>query len=417
MAAKSPVDDLQKMKHEQKTGNIHVALNEVAAKRKKTKKKKPKKKKAATAQTDPPSVLISTLFPHGTYPKGEEVEYKDDNLNRITNEEKRHLDNLDPAFLSDYRQAAETHRQVRQWAQKNIKPGQTLTEIANSIEDSVRRLVGHDGLTEGDAIKAGMGFPTGLNLDDIAAHYSPNVGCKQALAATNVMKVDIGVHVNGRIVDSAFTMSFDPMYDNLLAAVKDATNTGLREAGIDMRLGELGGYIQETMESYECEINGVTYPIKPIRNITGHNILPYSIQGTKSVPSVKTNDMTKMEEGDVFAIETFGSTGNGRCVERGECSHYALCGDPPQADLRLSSAKSLLSVIKKNFGTLPWCRRYLDRLGQEKYLLGLNNLVKQGIVQDYPPLVDKKGSYTAQFEHTVLLRPTVKEIISRGDDY
>ncbi|KAI1820168.1 methionine aminopeptidase 2-like protein [Xylaria intraflava] len=389
-----------------------------AAKKKKNKKKKPKKKKKApTAQTDPPSVLISDLFPNKSYPKGEEVEYVNENRYRTTSEEKRHLDNLDPDFLTDYREAAETHRQVRQWAQRNIKPGQTLIDIANGIEDSVRRLVGHDGLTEGDAIKAGMGFPVGLNLDHIAAHYSPNAGNKIVLQQSNVMKVDIGVHINGRIVDSAFTMAFDPMYDNLLAAVKDATNTGIREAGIDVRLGELGGLIQEAMESYECEINGTTYPVKSIRTLSGHTILPYNIHGTKSVPIVKTNDVTKMEEGDVFAIETFGSTGNGYVHDQGEVSHYALRSDAPKVDLRLSSAKSLLNVIKKNFSTIPFCRRYLDRLGQDKYLLGLNNLVQSGIVEDYPPLVDKKGSYTAQFEHTILLRPTVKEVISRGDDY
>lgn len=345
-----------------------------AAKKKKNKKRKPKKKKKApTAQTEPPSVLLSDLFPSKIYPKGEEVEYVDENRYRTTDEEKRHLDNLDPDFLNDYRYAAETHRQVRQWAQRNIKPGQTLTEIANGIEDSVRRLVGHDGLAEGDAIKAGMGFPTGLNLDHIAAHFSPNAGNKTVLQQSNVMKVDIGVHVNGRIVDSAFTMSFDPVYDNLLAAVKDATNTGVREAGIDVRLGEIGERIQEAMESYECEINGTTYPIKSIRNLSGHTILPYSIHGTKSVPIVKSADTTKMEEGDVFAIETFGSTGNGYVHDQGEVSHYALRGDAPKVDLRLSSAKSLLSVIKKNFSTIPFCRRYLDRLGQDKYLLGVRH--------------------------------------------
>ncbi|RYP73126.1 hypothetical protein DL769_004287 [Monosporascus sp. CRB-8-3] len=371
-----------------------------SAKKKKNRKRKPKnKKKVPTVQTEPPSVLISQLFPNNNYPKGEEVEYKDDNRYRTTDEEKRHLDKINSNFLSDYRQAAETHRQVRQWAQKTIKPGQTLIEIANSIEDSTRRLVGHDGLSEGDSILAGMGFPTGLNLDNIVAHYSPNAGCKSVLQQNNVIKVDIGVHINGRIVDSAFTMAFDPMYDNLLAAVKDATNTGVREAGIDVRVGELGGYIQEAMESYECEINGTTYPIKPIRNLAGHNILPYSIHGTKSVPLFKTDDPTKMEEGDVFAIETFGSTGNGLCVDQGEVSHYALRSDAPKVDLHLSSARSLLRTIKDNFGTIPFCRRYLDRIGQEKYLLALNNLVKSGIVEDYPPMVEKRGSYTAQFEH------------------
>ena len=353
-------------------GNAPDAAPE-AAKKKKNKKRKPrKKKKAPTSQTDPPSVLISQLFPNNTYPKGEEVEYANENRFRTTNEEKRHLDNLNTDFLTDYRHAAETHRQVRRWAKESIKPGMTLTEIANGIEDSVRRLVGHDGLSEGDALKAGMGFPTGLNLDHIAAHYSPNAGNKTVLQQNNVMKVDIGVHVNGRIVDSAFTMAFEPKYDNLLEAVREATNTGVREAGIDVRLGELGGYIQETMESYECEIDGKTYPIKAIKNLTGHTIMPYSIHGTKSVPIVGgTGDTTKMEEGDVFAIETFGSTGNGRVYDEGEISHYALRSDAPKVDLRISSAKSLLNVIKKNFGTIPFCRRYLDRIGQEKYLLGV----------------------------------------------
>ncbi len=299
------------------------------------------------------------------------IEYKDENRYRTTSEEKRHLDNLNTDFLKDYREAAEIHRQVRQWAQKNIKPGQTLTEIAEGIEDGVRGLTGHWGLEEGDALKGGMGFPTGLSLNHCAAHYTPNAGNKMVLQQEDVMKVDFGVHVNGRIVDSAFTMAFEPKYDNLLAAVKDATNAGVREAGIDVRVGDIGGVIQEVMESYECEINGTTYPIKSIRNLNGHTIERFSIHGTKSVPIVKSNDHTKMEEGDVFAVETFGSTGNGYVRDDMEVSHYARRGDS-SAPLRLDSAKKLLNVINKNFGTLPFCRRYLDRLGQEKYLLGVS---------------------------------------------
>ncbi|KHN96580.1 Peptidase M24A, methionine aminopeptidase, subfamily 2 [Metarhizium album ARSEF 1941] len=396
----------------------NAAGNGVDGAAKKKKKRKPKKKKKSpTAQTEPPSVVVSQLFPNKSYPKGEEVEYKDENRYRTTSEEKRHLENLNTEFLSDYREAAEIHRQVRQYAQKSIKPGQTLTEIAETIENSVRSLTGHPGLNEGDAMVAGMGFPCGLSLNHCAAHYTPNAGNKMVLQQDDVMKVDFGVHVNGRIVDSAFTVAFESKYDNLLKAVKEATNAGIREAGIDARVGEIGGVIQETMESFEVEIDGTTYPVKSIRNLTGHNILPYSIHGTKAVPIVKSNDQTKMEEGDVFAIETFGSTGNGYVRDDMEVSHYAKNADIQHVDLRLSSAKTLLNVINKNFGTLPFCRRYLDRLGQDKYLLGLNSLVNSGIVEAYPPLCDKKGSYTAQFEHTILIRPTVKEIISRGDDY
>ncbi|CAD6445170.1 d75f8a33-a8ab-4f52-9e53-73d968988e4b [Sclerotinia trifoliorum] len=392
---------------------------EGGAKKKRKRKKKPKKKAEANpkVQSSPPRVLLSNLFPSGEYPVGEEVEYRDENNYRTTSEEKRYLDRMNNDFLQEYRQGAEIHRQVRQYAKANIKPGQTLTEIAEGIEDSVRALTGHPGLEEGDNIKGGVAFPTGVNLDHIAAHYSPNAGNKTVLAYENVMKVDFGVHINGRIVDSAFTIAFDPMYDNLLEAVKQATNTGIKEAGIDARLGEIGEHIQETMESYEVEIKGQTYQVKPIRNLNGHDILQWKIHGGKSVPIVKSNDQTKMEEGEVFAIETFGSTGNGYVRDDLECSHYAKVADAPNVPLRIASAGKLLNVINKNFGTLPFCRRYLDRLGQDKYLLGLNALVSHGIVQDYPPLVDKKGSYTAQFEHTIVLRPNCKEVISRGDDY
>jgi len=237
------------------------------------------------------------------------------------------------------------------------------------------------------------------------------------LQKEDVLKVDIGVHVRGRILDSAFTLNFEPTYDKLLEAVKAATDTGIKEAGIDARLGEIAGAIQETMESYEVEVGNKVYPVKAIENLSGHSIELYKIHGKKSVLLVKNDDQTKMEEGEYFAIETFGSTGRGRVVESGDVSHYAKIYDASQASVRLQTAKSLLRAITKNFGSLPFCRRYLDRVGESKYLLALNHLVSQGIVQDYPPLCDARGSMTAQFEHTILLRPTAKEVVSRGDDY
>ena len=200
----------------------------IAKKKKKKKKSKKKKTGGAKVQSSPPRVLLANLFPGGEYPKGEIQEYRGENNYRTTSEEKRHLDRVNNDFLNEYRHGAEIHRQVRQWAQKNIKAGQTLTEIAEGIEDSVRALSGHPGLEEGDNIKGGMGFPTGLSINHCAAHYTPNAGNKTVLQKGDVMKVDFGVHINGRIVDSAFTWTDDPMYDNLLAAVKDATNTGVR---------------------------------------------------------------------------------------------------------------------------------------------------------------------------------------------
>ena len=95
----------------------------------------------------------------------------------------------------------------------------------------------------------------------------------------------------------------------------------------------------------------------------------------------------------------------------------SLCQIVSAVCCRLARSKQLLNVINENFGTLAFCRRWLDELGQTKYLMGLKNLCDSGIIDAYPPLCDIKGSYTAQFEHTLYLRPTCKEVISRGDDY
>lgn len=140
---------------------------------------------------------------------------------------------------NNIRRAAEVHRQVRQSARKYIRPGMSLTEVANYIEDGVRALVEEDGM------ESGIGFPTGLNINDCAAHFSPNAGdktsecsyviivltltdCSPVLQQGDVLKVDIGVQVKGRICDSAFTLNFGPNYHELLEAVKAATNTGVR---------------------------------------------------------------------------------------------------------------------------------------------------------------------------------------------
>uniref|UniRef100_A0A8C8C2I3 Methionine aminopeptidase 2 n=1 Tax=Oncorhynchus tshawytscha TaxID=74940 RepID=A0A8C8C2I3_ONCTS len=370
----------------------------------------------AKVQTDPPSVPICDLYPSGVFPIGQECEYpplQDGRTAawRTTNEEKRVLDKANEEVWSDFRQAAEAHRQVRQHVRSFIKPGMTMIDICERLENCSRKLIKENGLN------AGLAFPTGCSLNNCAAHYTPNAGDPTVLQYDDVCKIDFGTHINGRIIDCAFTVTFNPKYDKLLEAVRDATNTGIKCAGIDVRLCDVGERIQEVMESYEVEIDGKTYQVKPIRNLNGHSIGQYRIHAGKTVPIVKGGEATRMEEGEVYAIETFGSTGKGVVHDDMECSHYMKNFDVGHVPIRLPRAKHLLNVINENFGTLAFCRRWLDRLGESKYLMALKNLCDLGIVDPYPPLCDTKGSYTAQFEHTILLRPTCKEVVSRGDDY
>lgn len=392
----------------QDSSEVALPENEAGAStnedKKKKKKKNTKKKKI---------VLIDNSYPDGVFPEGEWQEYPlEVNSYRTTDEEKRYLDRQSNNKWQDFRKGAEIHRRVRAKARQNIRPGMLMLEIADLIENSVRAYTGND-----HTLKQGIGFPTGLSVNHVAAHYTPNSNDKLTVKQDDVMKIDIGIHVNGHIVDSAFTLTFDDKYDSLLTAVREATYTGVKEAGIDVRLNDIGAAVQEVMESYEMELNGKTYPIRCIRNLNGHNIGDFVIHSGKTVPIVPNGDMTKMEEGETFAIETFGSTGKGYVIGQGECSHYALNQNIDNISLPTQRARDLVKSIQTNFGTLPWCRRYLERTGEDKYLLALNQLVRAGVVEDYPPLVDTSGSYTAQFEHTILLHPHKKEVVSKGEDF
>ena len=253
------------------------------------------------------------------------------------------------------RHAAEVHRQVRHYAQSFIEPGIKLTDMCERLEECNRKLVAENGL------QAGIGFPTGCSVNHVAAHYTPNPGDETVLKYGDVMKIDFGTQIDGRIIDCAWTVAFDPMFDPLLQAVKEATNTGVKAAGIDVQLCEVGEQIQEVMESHEIEINGKVYPIKCCRNLNGHSIGPYQIHHGKSVPIVKGGERTRMEEGEFYAIETFGTTGRGYVIEEGECSHFMKNFSAPHVPLRLPKSKKLLSHINKTFGTLAFCKRWLER--------------------------------------------------------
>ncbi|KAH0874208.1 hypothetical protein HID58_071570 [Brassica napus] len=370
-----------------------------------------------------PSLLDTTYFP-----EGEIQNYKDDNLWRTTSEEKRELERLQKPIYNSVRQAAEVHRQVRKYMRSIVEPGMLLTDICETLEITARTLISEKGL------KAGIAFPTGCSLNRVAAHWTPNSGDKTVLQYDDVMKLDFGTHIDGidtanindiykfqmetnisfcfagHIIDSAFTVAFNPTYEPLLAASREATYTGIKESGIDARLCDVAASIEEVMKSYEVEINGKVFGVKSIQNLNVYSLRPYQRYAMKSI-------QTRMEEGEYYGIQAFGSTGKGYVREDLECSHYMKKSHIGHINLALPRAEQLLATINNKFSTLAFCRRDLDRIGETNYLGGLKTLCDVGFVQPYPPLCDVKGSYVSQFAHTVLLRPTCKEVVSKGDDY
>ncbi|CAG0901272.1 unnamed protein product [Cyprideis torosa] len=181
------------------------------------------------AQTDPPSIPITQVFPDGNYPTGQIEDHPihkhmDDRIAKdcFSSNESREMDRINEGGYKDLRRSAELHRQTRQYMQKLINLGMTTMEICETLEKTARAFIQEDGL------KPGLDFPAGSSLNHCAADYTPNASDPTVLQYDDVCKFDFGVHVNDRLVDCAFTVPFDLKYDPLLKPVKHATNTGIR---------------------------------------------------------------------------------------------------------------------------------------------------------------------------------------------
>jgi len=320
--------------------------------------------------------------------------------------------------------AAEVHRQTRNMIRNKIKTGVKYYDICKMLENNVINLFGKDDLT------AGRGFPTGFSVNNIAAHDSAYPNDNRVVKKDDVIKIDFGTHVDGYIIDSAFTHTSSNKFDNLIAATKEGTWTGIKSAGPDAYIPDISSAIKETIESYSIELNGKTYDIKPIYGLGGHNILRNNVHGGKIIlarpdyPKSYLEDHAKcrMKADEIYAIETFASTGTGNISFSNQpITHYMMNQNYEKVDFSLASTKIIYNWIKTNRGTLPFCTRWIydslySKIG-ERYKLGINELVKNKVITGYPALEDVVGSYTSQMEHTIYLHENGKEILSYGDDY
>ena len=185
------------------------------SKKKKNRKKKGNKKQ----QTDPPSIPIKDLFTAGNFPLGECTEHpaalNDQTAkDRFSSAEAKALEASCDELYNNIRQAAEAHRTTRNDLRKWVQPGMKMFDICERLEGVSRKMIAENGLD------AGLAFPTGCSLNHCAAHYTPNAGDQTVLGYDDVCKIDFGTHVNGRIVDCAFTLTFNDKYDKLLDAVR-----------------------------------------------------------------------------------------------------------------------------------------------------------------------------------------------------
>jgi len=292
---------------------------------------------------------------------------------------------MEAEILENYRRAGRILAEVLAEARPRVEIGASLLDVANFVEDAIR--------CKG-ALPA---FPCNISLDRNAAHYTPSPNDSSRFAE-NMVKLDVGVHVDGYIADAAITIDLGG-HDKLVEASQAALEAALEiiRPGIDT--AQIGKVIEEVITGYGY---------KPVYNLTGHGLSRYLAHDEPAVPNRALERGTILKDGDVIAIEPFATTGSGRISEAPINEIYGFSVNRP---VRLPAARALLKEISESYKTLPFARRWLKG---ERAEYALMQLLRSGAVHRYPVLWEVEGALVSQAEHTVVVLETGCEVTTRS---
>ncbi len=288
------------------------------------------------------------------------------------------------ASIEDYIKAGKIAAEVREHMRKRYHVGRTLLDICEEAEEMIRAKGGEPA------------FPCNVSLNEVAAHYTAEPNDSIEVRDGDVLKIDIGVHVNGSIADTAVTVCYNSSYSILVEAAEHALREAIRVARAGVKAGDIGRVIERTIKSYG---------LKPVQNLSGHSIAKYTIHAGKSIPNIWTIGSFSLQQGEVYAIEPFVTTGDGSgLVYNGDISNIYSIVSRKRTESK--EADTFLDMLWTRFKTLPFALRWLKDEDVNHAREMISFLLKKKVIRAYPVLVEGNNRYVAQAEHTIV--PTME---------
>jgi methionyl aminopeptidase len=279
-------------------------------------------------------------------------------------------------------QAGKIAQKVKKYAKEIIKPDMPLLKIAELIEDKIVELGGKPA------------FPTNLSINEIAAHFTPS--SNDETKAHGLLKIDLGVHVDGWTADTAFSLDLENSKENkkLISTAEKALENAQSKIQENTTTSEIGKIIQQTIESEN---------LSPIINLSGHSMEQYDLHAGITIPNIETKNEIPIKKG-LYAIEPFTTNGSGK-VHDGKPSGIYLLLEPKNT--RSPIAREVLDYIMQEYQTLPFCERWVTKKFGSKALIALKQLEQQEILHHFPQLIENSKAKVAQAENTILIQEDV----------
>jgi methionyl aminopeptidase len=297
----------------------------------------------------------------------------------VKSEEEKELE------ITSLRKAGNIANEVKKFLKPKVKIGTNVSSLVEAAESKIIELAGN------------WAFPVNVSINNIAAHYtSPIKDDGLTINEGDIVKVDLGVHIEGFIVDTAFSvnLSNDPLLENIIQATEVAIEAAKNLAKPEVNTRVIG-------KKTEDIVKGFGY--NPIKELGGHQIERWTVHGKKQLPELGSQGGDIIEEGDVFAVEIFASTGEGSIHNTNYSYIYEINPYAGRVPLRRKTSKQILGHINKNYKTLPFAERWLAKEFRLGVAFGLQELIQQGKLKVHYVLSEQKGAYVSQSEETIMI--------------
>jgi len=271
-----------------------------------------------------------------------------------------------------------------------IVAGARVRDVCEAVEDEIRRRGG------------ALAFPTQCSRNEVAAHDCPSPEDESVFAEGDLAKLDLGVHIDGWVVDTAVTVNVGdrPEHRGLVEAAEAALAAAIALAGPGVAIALLSRAIEGAIRGH-----GHT----PIRNLCGHHVGRFTVHAPPPVPNTPSEGSDRLAVGAVLAIEPFATTGRGLATERGKAEVFRVARGQEEG---LGLDPGLVAALRERQG-LPFSRRDLRSCPPQTVEAGLTLLARNGRLASYPPLVEASGGNVAQAEHSLYVGESGIEVLTR----
>jgi methionyl aminopeptidase len=291
-------------------------------------------------------------------------------------------------ILKDYRKAGKIAAEALDYGIKLLKDKALIFDVVIKIEEKIKKLGGE------------LAFPINVSFNNVAAHYTPLPGDQTKVNSKDLVKLDVGVHVNGYIGDNAKTIGPNK---ELIKAAEDALAEAIKLCKPGTKVTDIGKAIEDVITKAG---------FNPIRNLSGHGVGQFETHSPNlNIPNFDSGDTTELKEDDVIAIEPFATNGIGMVKDNTPSGIYQILTPRPTR-----VGREVLVHILDTYKRLPFVARWIPkRFPAFKVRFVLNQGEKEEIIHQYPRLVEKQDGLVAQAEHTVLITKDSCEVLTKND--